>query len=112
MYRGAVWFPERCLPDGRHRTESFTAGLLRDEPVHRVDSADGGLAGLAALRGEAAAGPGGGAGGHHLPGVHSRDHQAQHEGRLWLIPPGDISNQMYNVHFYFNFTANFIVYLL
>ena len=88
MYRGAVWFPERCLPDGRHRTESFTAGLLRDEPVHRVDSADGGLAGLAALRGEAAAGPGGGAGGHHLPGVHSRDHQAQHEGRLWLLPSG------------------------
>ena len=89
MYRSPVWFAERCLPDGRHRPEGFPAGVLRDESLHRLDSPDGGQSGLAVVRGPLPAGTGGGAGDHSLARLHPRDHQAQHEGRLWLLPTGD-----------------------
>ena len=91
MYRSPVWVPERGLPDGRHRPEGLTAGLLRDESLHRLDSPDGGQSGLAVVRGQVPPGVGGRPGDHHLPRLHPRDHQAQHEGRLWLLPSGQLS---------------------
>ena len=88
VYRSPVWFPERGLPDGRHRAESLPAGFLRDESLHRLDSPHGGQPGLAALRGEVPAGAGGRTGDHHLSRLYPRDHQTQHEGRLWILPTG------------------------
>ena len=54
-----VWLTERSLPDGRCGKEGLPAGLLCDEPVHRVDDDDGSQPGLAALRGQVPARVGG-----------------------------------------------------
>ena len=89
LYRGPVRLPLRRLPDGRGGQEGLAARLLRHVAVHRLDLADGGLPGLAALCGQVPAGPGGGAGDLHLPGLHPRDESRQHEGHLRLLPPGD-----------------------
>jgi hypothetical protein len=55
---------------------------------YRLDAADGCEPGVAAVRGACPAGPGGGAGDHHLPCLHTRDHQVRDEGRLRLLPSG------------------------
>ena len=89
MSWGSGWLPLRRLPDGRRGQEGLAARLLRHVSVHRVDAADGGVPGLAALCGPVPAGPGGGAGDLHLPGLHPRDEPRQHEGHLRLLPPGD-----------------------
>ena len=90
MYRSPVWFAERCLPDGRHRPEGYPAGVLRDESLHRLDTPHGGQSGLAVVRGPLPAGTRGGARDHRLARLHPRDHQAKHEGRLWLLPAGEL----------------------
>ena len=84
-----VWFTQCSLPDGCCGTEGLPAGLLRHEPVHRVDDDDGRQSGLAALCGQVLAGAGCRPGDHHLPRLHPRDDQARAAGRLWLLSSGD-----------------------
>ena len=84
-----VWFTERSLSHGRCGKEGLPVGLLRDEPLHRVDDDDGSQSGLVAVRGQVLAGFGGRPRDHHLPRLHPRDDQARAAGRLWLLPSGD-----------------------
>ena len=70
MYRCLVWISKCCVPDGCYWKESISVGLLCDELVHRLDPADGGLPGLAVVRGQVPPGAGSGAGDLHISGLH------------------------------------------
>ena len=91
-----VWFLECSLPDGCCGKEGLPAGLLRHEPVHRVDDDDGSQSGLAALRGQVLVGAGGRPGDHHLPRLHPRDDQARTAGCLWFLSAGEILRKVGN----------------
>ena len=92
--RGVVRLPIGSLPHGRGGPQGLAASLQCDEPLHRLDAANGRQPSVAALYRALSAGPGRGHGDHHLPRLHPRDLPSGLEGRMRELPSGTLRCQV------------------